>query len=83
MSAWQKLKAMTKSSNDCWIGGVCGGLGAATPLPSWMWRAVFVFGFLAFGAGFLVYVALWICLPSEKAAPEQTGGPHASPTRDS
>jgi phage shock protein PspC (stress-responsive transcriptional regulator) len=71
MSTWQNLKKATKSSKDKWIGGVCGGLGAATPVPSWMWRAVFVFCLLAFGFGLLLYVVLWICMPNDKAQSEQ------------
>jgi phage shock protein PspC (stress-responsive transcriptional regulator) len=63
MSMWQNLKGATKSSNDRWIGGVCGGLGAATPIPSWMWRVVFLFSLLAFGVGLLLYIVLWICMP--------------------
>jgi hypothetical protein len=35
------LKTLSKSQNDKWIGGVCGGLGAYTPLPSWLWRVIF------------------------------------------
>jgi len=66
MSVWQNLKTATKSSEDKWIGGVCGGLGMATPVPSWMWRAVFLFAALTFGAGLLVYVVLWICIPEGK-----------------
>jgi phage shock protein C len=67
MSNLQNLKKATKSSKDKWIGGVCGGLGAATPVPSWMWRAVFVFCLLAFGFGLLLYVVLWIFMPTDKA----------------
>jgi phage shock protein C len=63
MSVWQNLKAARKSSKDCWIGGVCGGLGEATPIPSWMWRVLLLFSLLTFGFGLLLYVLLWICLP--------------------
>ncbi len=66
MSMWQNLKSATKSSNDRWIGGVCGGLGAATPIPSWMWRVAFLFSLLAFGVGLLLYLVLWICMPKDK-----------------
>ena len=62
MSAWN-IKGATKSSTDKWIGGVCGGLGAATPLPSWMWRAAFLFTAIAYGFGLLLYIVLWICMP--------------------
>jgi phage shock protein PspC (stress-responsive transcriptional regulator) len=65
MNIWQNLKRATKSSKDSWIGGVCGGLGAATPLPSWMWRSIFLFTLLGFGLGLLLYVVLWICMPQE------------------
>jgi len=78
MSAWQNLKAATKSSKDRWIGGVCGGLGAATPIASWMWRVVFIFCLLTFGVGLLLYVLLWICLPGEKPKSEQGAPPPVS-----
>ena len=67
MNIWQNLKKAKKSSNDCWIGGVCGGLGAATPVPSWIWRCGLLFSLLAFGVGLLLYIVLWICMPSDTA----------------
>ncbi len=73
MSTWEKLKALRKSSTDYIVGGVCGGLGAATPVPTWMWRAAFLFCALAFGVGFLLYAVLWICVPED-----QPTGPAAS-----
>lgn len=66
MSIWENLKMAKRSSTDRLIGGVCGGLGEATPIPSWMWRAGFLFSMLAFGAGLLLYVVLWICMPKDK-----------------
>jgi phage shock protein C len=69
MSLWQNLKQAKRLSGDKWIGGVCGGLGTATDIPSWMWRAAFLFSFLAFGFGLLVYVVLWICMPKENMKP--------------
>lgn len=70
MSIWQDLKNATKSSKDRWIGGVCGGLGAATPVPSWMWRVVLLFSLLAFGIGLILYVVLWICMRSDEKESE-------------
>jgi phage shock protein C len=55
------------------IGGVCGGLGAATSIPSWMWRAAFLFCVLTFGVGLLLYAVLWICVPDDEPT-----GPAAS-----
>jgi phage shock protein PspC (stress-responsive transcriptional regulator) len=70
MNIWENLKNLTKSSKDSWLGGVCGGLGAATPVPSWMWRAAFLFAVLAYGVGFLLYLVLWICVPSGRTRPQ-------------
>jgi phage shock protein C len=65
------LRKLSKSQNDKWIGGVCGGLGQYTPLPSWLWRVVFCCIFLFFGTGLIIYILLWIFMPKEPA-PEQT-----------
>jgi phage shock protein PspC (stress-responsive transcriptional regulator) len=63
------LKNLSKSKSDCMIGGVCGGLGAHTPIPTWVWRAGFLIWLFVFGTGGLVYVILWIALPDEKPSP--------------
>ena len=47
------------------IGGVCGGLGHSTDLPSWAWRVIFCLTLLYFGVGLLIYILLWIFLPEE------------------
>lgn len=57
------LKNFAKSDTDRWIGGVCGGLGEHTPLPSWLWRLLFVLFMICFGTGLLVYILLWIFVP--------------------
>jgi phage shock protein PspC (stress-responsive transcriptional regulator) len=67
MNVWESLKKLTKSSKDKYLGGVCGGLGMVTPVPAWMWRVAFLFCFVVFGIGGLLYVILWICLPNEPA----------------
>jgi phage shock protein C len=67
VSLWQNIKNLKRSSTDKWIGGVCGGLGSATELPSWMWRAILLLLFLAYGVGVLVYLVLWITIPKENA----------------
>ena len=63
------LRALAKSKTDVVIGGVCGGLGAHTPIPAWIWRAGFLVALLCFGTGGLVYIILWIALPEEKTPP--------------
>ena len=63
------LKDLAKSNTDRVIGGGCGGLGAHTPIPPWIWRAGFLVALLMFGTGGLVYVILWMALPVEKSTP--------------
>ena len=63
---WAILQKLTKSSEDEWIGGVCGGLGAHTPPPSWVWRVLFLVLLFVFGTGLVLYIILWICLPEEE-----------------
>ena len=60
------LRRLTKSKTDVWLGGVCGGLGEHTPLPSWVWRLVFLLLLCCYGTGILLYVLLWICLPEPR-----------------
>lgn len=59
------INALRRSRTDRWIGGVCGGIGRATGVESWVWRLIFAALFLLGGAGLLLYVLLWIFVPSE------------------
>jgi len=59
------LRALRRSRNDRWFGGVCGGLAARTDVPAWLWRLVFVAVALCGGTGVVAYVLLWIVLPLE------------------
>ncbi len=63
------LQKLTKSDSDKWIGGVCGGLGEHSPIPSWVWRVLFVLFF--FGPGLFLYILLWIFVPSKSTIQEQ------------
>jgi phage shock protein C len=63
------LQKLTKSDSDKWIGGVCGGLGEHSPIPSWAWRVLFVLFF--FGPGLFLYILLWIFIPSKSTTQEQ------------
>jgi phage shock protein C len=65
MSPQNWLQSLTKSESDRWIGGVCGGLGEHTPLPSWTWRLIFVFFLFVMGTGLLLYILLWIFMPGK------------------
>ena len=45
------LHSLARSETDRVIGGVCGGLGEHTPVPSWFWRLLFVLMLICFGSG--------------------------------
>jgi phage shock protein C len=57
------LHRLRRSTRDHVIGGVCGGLGEHTDLPSWAWRVIFCVAVLYFGIGLLLYLLLWIFIP--------------------
>lgn len=59
------VNTFRRSLTDRILGGVCGGLGRATGVESWVWRLIFVALFLCAGAGLLAYVLLWMFVPSE------------------
>ncbi len=62
-----KLREMRKSASDKKIAGICGGLGEYTPLPSWLWRVLFLTAVFVGGIGLIAYIILWIFMPSAKA----------------
>jgi phage shock protein C len=59
------INALRRSRADRWIAGVCGGIARATAVESWVWRLLFALLLLCWGAGIVVYVLLWIFVPSE------------------
>jgi phage shock protein PspC (stress-responsive transcriptional regulator) len=59
------INRLRRSRSDRWIGGVCGGVAAATGVESWIWRLILVVLALFGGTGVLLYVLLWIFVPSE------------------
>jgi phage shock protein C len=59
------IHGFRRSLRDRWIGGVCGGIGQATGSPSWLWRMLFTFLVICAGTGVLLYILLWIFIPSE------------------
>jgi phage shock protein C len=59
------LQNLTKSEKDKWIGGICGGLGEHTPIPSWTWRLMFTLFVFVCGTGLLLYILLWIFVPGK------------------
>ncbi len=71
---WDNVRNLKKSATDKKIAGVCGGLGEHTPVPAWLWRALFLILIFAGGTGIIAYVVLWICMP----APETQQRPEAA-----
>jgi phage shock protein PspC (stress-responsive transcriptional regulator) len=57
------LRNLKASETDSWIGGVCGGLGQSTPVPSWVWRLCFCLMMFFYGSGLVAYLLLWIFIP--------------------
>ncbi len=76
------LQKLTKSKKDVWIGGVCGGLGEHTPIPSWVWRALFAVMIFGYGVGPAAYIVLWIFVP-EAAQERRVSEVIASPSSQS
>ena len=61
----EAINSLRRSVSDSWIGGVCGGIARTTGVESWIWRLIFVVLFLFGGTGLLLYILLWIFVPSE------------------
>lgn len=59
------VNTFRRSRTDRWFGGVCGGIARSTGMESWLWRLIFAGLFIFAGAGLLLYVLLWIFVPSE------------------
>jgi phage shock protein C len=59
------VNAFRRSRADRRLGGVCGGIARSTGMAAWVWRLIFATLFIFAGAGLLVYVLLWIFVPSD------------------
>lgn len=59
------FNALRRSTSDRWIGGVCGGIAPALGLESWVLRLLVAVLTLFGGVGVIVYLLLWIFVPSE------------------
>lgn len=59
------INRLRRSQSDRWIGGVCGGLAEATEMDVWFWRFLFTLLLFVGGSGLLLYILLWIFVPSE------------------
>ncbi len=57
--------ALVRSSSDKVIAGVCGGLARQFNIDSNLLRVLFVLAGIFLQFGWMIYVALWLLLPSE------------------
>ena len=60
-----EVKKLRRSNSDRWLGGVCGGLGRASGIESWVWRLIFILCVMFAGFGFLIYILMWLLIPEE------------------
>ncbi len=58
-------QGLYRSRSDRMIAGVCGGLARRFNISSTWVRLAFVFIVLLGGAGFLLYLILWVIMPEE------------------
>jgi phage shock protein C len=59
------VNSFRRSRGDRWLGGVCGGIARSTGMESWVWRLLFAVLFIFGGVGLLVYLLLWLFVPSD------------------
>ncbi len=69
------FKDLAKTKDDKKIFGICGGLGKYTPLPVWLWRAIFIITLFWGGLGLIAYIILAIFMPKEKISVAGAGAP--------
>jgi phage shock protein PspC (stress-responsive transcriptional regulator) len=64
-------KKMYRNPDDMIISGVCGGIGAYLNIEAVWIRLLFILFTCFFGIGFIIYIALWIALPSAHSDPQK------------
>ncbi|RBY94347.1 PspC domain-containing protein [Blastococcus sp. TBT05-19] len=58
------VRPFLRSGTDRMAGGVCGGMAEYTGIDATLWRIAAVLFTLTGGAGVLVYLLLWVAVPS-------------------
>ncbi|MFH8840289.1 PspC domain-containing protein [Streptomyces sp. NPDC017868] len=62
------MAALTRPRDGRVLGGVCAALARRFGTTPWTMRLIFLVSCLLPGPQFLIYLALWVFLPSEKTA---------------
>jgi phage shock protein PspC (stress-responsive transcriptional regulator) len=60
-----EIGKLRRSTTDRWVGGVCGGIARQTGIESWIWRLIFVLVATCLGFGGLIYILMWIFVPTD------------------
>lgn len=71
-STGQAVKKLYRSSTNKVLGGVCAGLGNFFAIDPVLIRIIFIFFLVFGGGGLLVYIILWLIIPSEISGGEIT-----------
>jgi phage shock protein C len=67
------MKKLTRSRDDKWVGGVCGGIADYTGTDVSLIRLlVAVLSILGFGTVIVAYIVAWILVPAAQPAAQQT-----------
>ena len=66
---------LRRSGTEKMLGGVCGGLAEYSGIDVVLWRVGFVGLTVAGGAGILVYLLLWVLMPSGPLRPGDSPSP--------
>ena len=67
------MKKLTRSRDDKWVGGVCGGIATYTGLDPTLIRILVAVGtVLGFGSLIVAYIVAWILIPAAEPACQQT-----------
>ncbi|MGY1760643.1 PspC domain-containing protein [Geodermatophilus sp. SYSU D00779] len=61
---------LRRSGTDRWLGGVCGGLAEYSGIDAVLWRVGMV-GLTVAGVGVVVYLLLWVLVPSAPLPPDR------------
>ncbi|HLT10543.1 MAG TPA: PspC domain-containing protein [Micromonosporaceae bacterium] len=61
----QQTNRLVRPRDDRWIAGVCSGLARRFGMRPNVVRLLFVLSILLPGPQFLIYLALWVIMPSE------------------
>lgn len=62
-------KTLTRTQDDKWIGGVCGGIGRYLDVdPNLIRLATVVLTVLGFGSVIIAYIVAWILMPKSRPA---------------